>query len=135
MAIWLLKTEPNDYSFKDLVTAGDAVWDGVANPVALKNLRAMKVGDRLFVYHTGDEKAVVGEAVVTCEATSDPKDKTGRLVVIGLRATRALASPVSLATLKAQATFAESPLVKQGRLSVVPITDAQAKTIGDLTKP
>ena len=125
MADWLMKTEPSDYSFADLENAGKAVWDGVKNPAALRNLAAMKKGDRVAVYHTGDEKAVVGRAVVTGEAYPDPKAKNPRLLVVELAAGKRLARPVTLAEIKAQAIFATSPLVRQGRLSVVALTPAQ----------
>ena len=134
MPIWLLKTEPGEYSFDDLRRAGYAVWDGVTNPVALRNLRSMKKGDRVFVYHTGDEKSVVGEATVTRESFPDPKDRTGKLVVVGIQARGQLSQPVTLASLKADSEFAESPLVRQGRLSVVPITDPQARRIEELSR-
>jgi len=127
--MWLLKTEPSTYSYADLEKAGKAVWDGVANPVALRNLRAMKAGDRAFVYHTGGEKAAVGIAEVTREAYPDPKAGDPRLVVVDLKPVARLARPVTLAELKALDAFAESPLVRQGRLSVVPLTAAQGKAI------
>jgi predicted RNA-binding protein with PUA-like domain len=129
MADWLLKTEPADYSFADLEKAKAAVWDGVKNPAALRNLAAMKKGDRILVYHTGDEKAVVGRASVAREAYQDPKAKNPRLLVVELEAGKRLARPVTLAEIKAQALFATSPLVRQGRLSVVPLTPAQWQAI------
>jgi predicted RNA-binding protein with PUA-like domain len=125
MTFWLLKTEPSEYSFADLAKAGKAMWDGVKNPVALKNLRAMKVGERAVVYHTGDEKAAVGFAEVAREAYPDPKRRNPRLVVVDLAAGKPLPRPVSLGEIRAMAVFAESPLVRQGRLSVVPLTAAQ----------
>jgi predicted RNA-binding protein with PUA-like domain len=127
--MWLLKTEPATYSFDDLEREGRACWDGVANPVALRNLRAMKRGDRVLVYHTGGEKAVVGTAEVVREAYPDPKAKDGRQVVVDIEPRGRLARPVTLAEVKAMAELAESPLVRQGRLSVVPITAAQGKAI------
>jgi predicted RNA-binding protein with PUA-like domain len=129
---WLLKTEPSEYSFEQLSKAGEAVWDGVANPVALRNLAAARPGDRVFVYHTGAQKAVVGDGRVTRAAFPDPGDPSGKAIVIGVRAGRALASPVPLARLKAHADFAQSPLVRQGRLSVVPITARQEAAIDAL---
>jgi predicted RNA-binding protein with PUA-like domain len=129
MAEWLLKTEPSDYSFADLQKAGEATWDGVRNPVALRNLRAMKAGDRVVVYHTGDEKAAVGQAEVKREAYPDPKGKNPRLVVIDLRAGQGLPRPVTLARMRALPVFATSPLLRQGRLSVVPLTPAQWKAL------
>jgi len=121
--MWLLKTEPTEYSYDDLARERQGRWDGVRNPVALRNLRAMKRGDRVLVYHTGAEKAVVGTAEVVAEAYPDPKD--GRLVVVDVAARGRLDRPVTLAEIKAMAEFAQSPLVRQGRLSVVPITAPQ----------
>ncbi len=127
--MWLLKTEPGTYSFDDLEREGRARWDGVTNPVALRNLRAMKRGDRVLVYHTGGEKAVVGTAEVVREAYPDPKVKDERRVVVDVEPRGRLARPVTLAEIKAMPEFAESPLVRQGRLSVVPITAAQWRAI------
>src|ERR1700761_991443 len=98
MAYWLLKTEPSSYSFADLVREKQTRWDGIRNPVALKHLRSARPGDRALVYHTGDEKAAVGEAELTSAAYDDPKD--AKLAVIDLRAGAALARPVTLAQLK-----------------------------------
>ncbi len=128
--MWLLKTEPSEYSFEDLERAGRAVWDGVTNPAALRNLRAMKKGDRAIVYHTGDEKSAVGLAEVTREAYPDPKGKHPRLVVVDLKPLGRLPRPVSLREIKAMPIFAETPLVRQGRLSVVPLTAPQWKALG-----
>jgi predicted RNA-binding protein with PUA-like domain len=128
-AMWLLKTEPTEYSYDDLEREKRGRWDGVTNPVALRNLRAMKSGDRALVYHTGGEKAVVGTAEVTGEAYPDPQAKNERLVVVDVEPRGRLARPVTLAEIKAMAEFAESPLVRQGRLSVVPITAAQWRAV------
>jgi predicted RNA-binding protein with PUA-like domain len=122
---WLLKTEPSTYSWDDLEREKTAVWDGVSNPVALKNIAAMKPGDDALIYHTGDEKAVVGLAQVTKAAYQDPKARDPKLLVVEIKPVRRLARPVTLAEIKADATFGESPLVRQGRLSVVSLTDAQ----------
>ena len=127
--MWLLKTEPGAYSYDDLEREGRTVWDGVTNPVALKNLRAMKPGDRAWIYHTGDQRAVVGEAKVTRAAYPDPKKNNPRLVVVELEATRRLPRPVGLDQIKRLGEFAGSPLVRQGRLSVVPLTAEQWKAI------
>jgi len=129
--MWLLKTEPSAYSYDDLEREGRAVWDGVTNPVALKNLRAMKAGDEAFVYHTGDEKAVVGRARVARAAYADPKKGDARLVVVDLEPLGRLKVPVTLAEIKAMPAFADSPLVRQGRLSVVPLTPPQWKAVLD----
>ena len=127
--MWLLKTEPGTYSYADLEREGRAVWDGVTNPVALRNLRAMKAGERAFVYHTGDERAVVGRATVVKAAYPDPRRGSERLVVVDLEPAGALARPVTLESIKKLSVFADSPLVRQGRLSVVPLTPAQARAI------
>jgi predicted RNA-binding protein with PUA-like domain len=119
---WLLKTEPSTYSFADLVRDKQTRWDGIANPVALKNLKSAKAGETLVIYHTGGEKAAVGLAEIVKEAYGDPP-------VVDIRAKKPLAKPVTLATLKADAAFADSPLVRQGRLSFVPLTDAQLQKI------
>jgi predicted RNA-binding protein with PUA-like domain len=127
--MWLLKTEPGAYSYGDLEREGRTRWDGVRNPAALRNLREMKKGDRVLVYHTGDEKAVVGEAEVVREAYPDPKYPAGKLVVVDLESRGRLARPVTLAEIREIAAFAASPLVRQGRLSVVPLTAAQWKAV------
>jgi predicted RNA-binding protein with PUA-like domain len=132
--MWLLKTEPGEYSYDELEREKGGRWDGVRNPVALRNLRAMKEGDRLLVYHTGDEKAVVGLAEVAREAYPDPKAKAGRLVVVDVEPRGRLARPVTLAEMKAMPEFASSPLVRQGRLSVVPLTAAQWKAVLDRSR-
>jgi predicted RNA-binding protein with PUA-like domain len=127
--MWLLKTEPGEYSYDDLEREKRGRWDGVSNPAALRNLRAMAKGDPVLVYHTGDEKAVVGTAEVVREAYPDPGAKNERLVVVDVEPKGRLARPVTLAEIKAMAEFAESPLVRQGRLSVVPITATQWRAI------
>ncbi len=134
MASWLLKTEPGSYSFADLQRDGKTAWTGVANPVAQRNLREMRMGDRAIVYHTGDEKAAVGLARVVREAYPDPTAKTGKLACVDLAPVAPLAALVSLAALKADPAFADSPLVKQGRLSVVPLSEAQLKALERLAK-
>ena len=121
MAHWILKTEPSTYSFHDLVKAKRAVWDGVSNPVALRNMREMAVGDEVIIYHTGDEKACVGFARVVKAAYPDPKQKDPKLVVVDLEAGKPLARPVTLAEIKADPVFGDLALVRQGRLSVVPV--------------
>jgi predicted RNA-binding protein with PUA-like domain len=117
---YLLKTEPSTYSFADLEKEKTTIWDGVSNPVALKNLRAMKPGDRLIIYHTGDEKSAVGTGTVVSIDASDAKNPQ-----IKIKVGRAIAKPVTLAEVKSSKAFADSPLVRQGRLSVVPLTDGQ----------
>jgi len=133
MADFVFKTEPSEYSFADLQGKGSGVWDGVRNPVALRNMREIAKGDRVFVYHTGSEKAVVGIARATSTAYPDPKAAAGSsLVVIDLAPLAPLKASVPLATLKADPEFASSPLVRQGRLSVVPLTAKQAAMIEKL---
>jgi predicted RNA-binding protein with PUA-like domain len=125
--MWLLKTEPGSYGYDDLEREKETRWDGVTNPVALKNLRAMKVGDRVVVYHTGDEKAAVGLAEVTRAAYPDPRGP--KLVMVDIAARGRLARALTLAEIKALPVFADSPLVRQGRLSVVPLTAEQMRVI------
>ena len=119
---YLLKTEPSEYSFADLQRDKQTVWDGVSNPVALKHLREMKPGERLIIYETGDHKSAVGTASVVSVDTSDPRNPA-----VKIKVGKAIAKPVTLAEIKAKSIFADSPLVRQGRLSVVPLTAAQYK--------
>ena len=119
---YLLKTEPSTYSFADLQREGSTIWDGVSNPVALKNLRAMKPGERLVIYHTGDEKRAVGTATVVAVDASDSRNPQ-----VKIKVGKANAKPVTLAEAKGDNLFSESPLVRQGRLSVVPLNEAQFK--------
>jgi predicted RNA-binding protein with PUA-like domain len=119
---YLLKTEPSEYSFADLERDKSTVWDGVSNPVALKNLRNMKPGERLVIYHTGDEKSAVGTATV--ESVDNKDEKNPR---VKIKAGKALKKKVTLAEAKANDLFSESPLARQGRLSVVPLNEAQYK--------
>ena len=121
-ANYLLKTEPSEYSFADLQRDKETVWDGVHNPVALRNLSQMTPGTRLIIYETGDHKSAVGTAAVLSVDVSNPKNPA-----VKLKAGKPLAKPVSLAQIKSNKLFADSPLVRQGRLSVVPLTDAQYK--------
>jgi len=121
---YLLKTEPSEYSFADLQKDKETVWDGVSNPVALRNLREMKPGTRLVIYETGDQKTAVGTASVLSVDTSNSKNPA-----VEIKAGKALAMPVSLAQIKSDPLFATSPLVRQGRLSVVPLSDAQYKKL------
>jgi predicted RNA-binding protein with PUA-like domain len=131
-AAWLLKTEPESYSFDDLVGDRRTVWDGITNPVALRNLRQIRTGDRVVIYHTGKEKRAVGFARVTREAYADPKRGEDRLLVIDIEAAEGLPRPVTLAQLKQEEVFADSPLVRQGRLSVVPLTREQLQRLQNL---
>ncbi len=126
---WLLKTEPSAYSWPRLVDEGTAVWDGVKNALALKHLAAVATGDEALVYHTGDEKAVVGIARVTRGAYADPKQKDPRLVVIDLKPLRALARPISLAEMRADQKLAGFDLLRLPRLSVMPVSAAHWQEI------
>jgi predicted RNA-binding protein with PUA-like domain len=128
--MWLLKTEPSEYSYDDLEREGRTVWDGVSNPAALRNLGAMKAGERAVIYHTGDEKAGVGLAEVVRAAYADPRWPAGKRLVVELKAVGRLPRPVTLAEIKASPVFKDSPLVRQGRLSVVALTAAQWKALG-----
>ena len=119
---YLLKTEPSTYSFADLKREKTTVWDGVSNPVALKNLRGMKSGERLVIYHTGDEKSAVGTATVVSVDASDARNPQ-----VTIKVGSAIATPKTLADVKASDVFSESPLVRQGRLSVVPLNESQYK--------
>jgi len=117
---YLLKTEPESYSFADLERDHETVWDGVTNPQAVKNLRAMKAGDKLVIYHTGDERTAVGTASVVSVDASNAK-----VPIVRIKAGKRLKHPKTLADIKANPLFATSPLVRQARLSVVPLTDEQ----------
>jgi predicted RNA-binding protein with PUA-like domain len=126
---WLLKEEPSNYSFDALVKDKRTVWSGVRNPLAQKHLRAIKKGDRIFYYHTGNEKAVVGIATALTDAYADPKDKTGKLAVVDVAPVKKLPRPVTLAEIKANPAFEDFPLVRISRLSVMPVADAEWKRI------
>ena len=121
---YLLKTEPSEYSFADLQKDKRTIWDGVHNPVALKNLAAMKPGDHLIIYETGDAKSAVGMASVVSVNVANLKDPQ-----VDISAGKLLAKPISLADIKANKLFATSPLVRMGRLSVVPLTPEQYKSL------
>jgi len=121
---YLLKTEPTEYSFADLQKDKETVWDGVSNPVALRNMREMKPGVKLVIYETGDHKSAVGTATVTGVKASNPKSPE-----VTVKAGKAIAKPVSLAEIKADKLFVDSPLVRIGRLSVVPLNPAQYKRL------
>ena len=126
---WLVKEEPESYSFDRLVKDGGTTWSGVRNPLAQKHLRSMRPGDRVFYYHTGSERAIVGTARVASEPKPDPGDPAGRRVAVELVPVAALPQPVPLAALKAEAAFASHPLVRIGRLSVMPVSDREWKVI------
>ena len=129
---WILKTEPSAYSFDQLEREKTAVWDGVKNNLALKHIRLMTPGDRVLIYHTGDEKAIVGMAEVVSVPYPDPKQNDPKLVVVDLRAAGRLPQPVPLSAIKADTAFADLALVRMGRLSVVPATTAHWKRLLEL---
>jgi predicted RNA-binding protein with PUA-like domain len=121
---YLLKTEPTEYSFADLQRDGATVWDGIRNPAAVKNLREMSPGARLIIYETGDRRSAVGTASVISVDPSDPKNPK-----VKIKAGKPIAKPISLDQIKKDTRFADSPLVRQGRLSVVPLTKEQYKVL------
>lgn len=122
---WLVKEEPTNYDFATFQKDGRTVWSGVKNPVAQKNLRAMVPGDRVFYYHTGAEKAIVGTARVAGAPYPDPASADGSLVVVEFTCDQALPAPVTLKAVKADPRFADFALTRVPRLSVMPVTDAQ----------
>lgn len=122
---WILKTEPTTYSFDQLERERTAVWDGVANPVALKHIAQMRPGDQVLVYHTGKDKSVVGRAEATSAGYPDPRGKDPRMLVVNLKAGARLSKPVPLSAIKADRAFADMALVRMGRLSVVAATKEQ----------
>jgi predicted RNA-binding protein with PUA-like domain len=123
MKSWLVKEEPTHYSFDDLVRDKQTSWTGVKNPLAQKHLRSIRKGDRIFFYHTGDEKAVVGVAKAAGDAYPDPADPSGKLYAVNVAPVRKLKGPVTLASVKADKFFAAFPLVRMSRLSVMPVSD------------
>jgi predicted RNA-binding protein with PUA-like domain len=122
---WLFKEEPTHYSFEALANDKKTMWSGVKNPLAQKHLRGVKKGDRIFYYHTGDEKAIVGVATALSDAYPDPADKAHKQVVVDIAAVKKLTRPVTLAEIKADAAFRDFPLVRISRLSVMPVSDAE----------
>lgn len=131
---WLLKEEPAHYSFDDLVRDGRTAWTGVKNPLAQKHLRSIAGGDRIFFYHTGTEKAVVGIARASGAAYPDPADRTGKLYAVDVEPVKKLGTPVTLAAIKADRAFASFPLVRMPRLSVMPVSEAEWKRIESMAK-
>jgi predicted RNA-binding protein with PUA-like domain len=134
MARWLFKEEPDHYNFADLRRDGTTVWDGVTNNLARQNLRRVRRGDRILYYHTGKEKAVVGEAVAVGDAGPDPNDDDPKAVVVEVRAVRQLPHPVSLARIKADEALAGWDLVRLSRLSVLAVTDEQWRRVEELSR-
>ena len=131
---WLFKEEPSSYNFEQFRKDGSTVWSGVKNPLAQKHLRGVKKGDRIFYYHTGTERAIVGVARATRDAYPDPKDKAGKAFVVDLAPASALDRPVSLAEIKASKAFTTFPLTRLPRLSVMPVSDAEWKEIERMSR-
>ena len=129
MANWLFKEEPSNYSYDDLARDGKTSWTGVRNPVAQRHLRSVRKGDRIFFYHTGSEKAVVGIARAAADAYPDPGDKSGKLYAVDVAPAKKLKAPVTLASVKADAFFSDFALTRVPRLSVMPVSDAQWERI------
>jgi len=134
MAQWLVKEEPDHYSYDQLEEDRKTVWAGVRNPLAQKHLRSIRKGDRIFYYHTGKEKAVVAIARAASDAYPDPKDQTGKLFVVDVAADRKLPRAVTLAAIKADKAFASFPLVRMSRLSVMPVTDSEWTRIEKMSR-
>jgi predicted RNA-binding protein with PUA-like domain len=131
---WLFKTEPSDYSYARLEKEGRAVWDGVTNALALRHLREVRRGDPILIYHTGDEKAVVGVARAASDPKPDPSDPSGRLVVVEIEPRERLPRPVSLAAIKARRDMADFELVRIGRLSVMPVSAGRWEAIARMSR-
>ena len=131
---WLFKEEPSSYSFDQFTKDGGTSWAGVRNPLAQKHLRSVRKGDRVFYYHTGGEKAVVGIAKAISDAYPDPNDTSGKLVVVDIAPVRALKRPVALAEIKASKEFTTFPLTRLPRLSVMPVSDAEWSGIERMSK-
>lgn len=129
---WLLKTEPDCYSWDDLVRDKRAVWDGVSNALALKYIRTMKKGDLALIYHTGDERAIIGIAEVASNPYPDPKEEDEKLAVVDVKLSRKLAQPVTLSDIKADKTFAGWELIRISRLGVMPVPEGMWKRIEEL---
>jgi predicted RNA-binding protein with PUA-like domain len=134
MSYWLFKTEPDDYSYADLTRDKRVVWEGVRNPTALGHLRRVEKGDTVAFYHTGKEKAVVGVARAIGDAYPDPDDATGKSFVVDVAPEKKLPRPVTLAEIKADRAFADFPLVRMSRLSVMPVTDSEWTRIEKMSR-
>ncbi len=131
---WLFKEEPKHYSFEDLSRDGKTTWEGVKNPLAQKHMRAVKKGDLIFYYHTGNEKAVVGIARAASAPHPDLKVKDGKTVVVEIEPVKTLSHPVTLAAIKSHAEFRQFPLVRISRLSVMPVSASEWRAIEKLAK-
>ncbi len=137
MAYWLMKSEPGTWSWEDQVRDGVAEWDGVRNHQAANNMKAMELGDRCFFYHSVSEKSVIGIVEVVRLYYPDPSDPTGRFGMVDVKALRPMIRPVSLAEIKAEPRLADLPLIRQSRLSVLPLGEEQWRIICEMgeTKP
>ncbi len=124
MAYWLLKTEPDSYSYSDLATEGSTVWDGVNNPLALKHLRTMVIGDLALIYHTGKERQVVGVAEIVSPPYADPVLNDAKRTVVDVQAVNKVKQPVTLAQIKQDSFFTDFDLLRLPRLSVVPVSES-----------
>lgn len=133
MAYWLLKTEPDNYSYFDLEQDGNTVWDGVNNPLALKHLRTMLPGDLAFIYHTGKERQIIGIAEIISQPYADPKLDDTKRAVVDIQAFRKVSRPVTLTQIKQDEKFAEFDLLRLQRLSVVPVSDIYWQYLIELT--
>ena len=134
MAYWLMKSEPGAYSWDDLVRDGTTHWDGVRNYQASNNMKAMKLGDRAFFYHSVNEKRVVGIVEVTKAYYPDHTDKSGRFGMVDVKPVKPIEEPVTLAQVKAEPRLADLPLIRQSRLSVMPIGEAEWRLICEMGK-
>ena len=134
MALWLFKSEPDCYSYDNLTKDKSTDWDGVTNALAQKHLRAVKKGDRVLFYHTGDERAVVGIMQVTADPKPAPDDETGKQVVVTVKPVKKLKTPVPLATIKADPVIADWELIRISRLSVMPVSEDRWKRIEALAE-
>jgi len=132
MSYWLLKSEPSSYAWEQLVKDGRTNWNGVRNFQAAKNLKSMKRGDQAFFYHSGEDRAIVGTCEIVKEAYPDPSDPEGRFVMVDVKALRPVKTPVTLAAIKAEPKLKDLALVRQSRLSVVPVADAEWKIIAKM---
>ncbi|MEE9229230.1 MAG: EVE domain-containing protein [Acidobacteriota bacterium] len=133
-ARWLFKTEPSDYSYQRLSREGRTAWDGVNNALALKHLRQVRRGDSILIYHTGNEKAVIGIARAVGDSYPDPRDRSGKQVIVDVEPDRELRRPVTLAELKARRDLADFDLVRLGRLSVMPVSRERWEIILGLSR-
>lgn len=131
---WLFKEEPTHYCYDDLARDGKTSWTGVRNPVAQKHLRSVNKGDRIFFYHTGDERAVIGVAKAAVAAYPDPADKSGKLYAVDVAPVKKLKQPVTLAAIKADKAFATFVLTRVPRLSVMPVTDDEWERIESMSR-